>query len=319
MTDEAQAELPIALDAAGGDSPPGPAIDAAIGAASEGISVALVGPPDFTASAPAGSTTWASGPSPDPELPPWVAVRDLPRSSVRVGLEAVRDGRAAAFVSCGASGPILIEAVRTLGLLPGVARPALAVGIPRAGAEPLLLLDAGANVDCRADHLVGFARLGAAWARAHGLASPRLGLLSNGSEPRKGNDAIRSALDRLRAAGWLDARQVEPHDALAGACDVLVADGLLGNVMLKSLEAAVDLVAAHASALLPDAPSRDAVLERVSWPRHGAALLLGVRGLVLIGHGRSDAGAVLGALRAAERARRADAVGALAEALAPAS
>jgi phosphate acyltransferase len=317
VTSEARTELPIALDVAGGDTPPDPSVAAAVCAAGEGIAVALVGPRELMASAPANIARWPAGPSPDPGSPPWVAVRDLPRSSVRVGLEAVRDGRAAAFVSCGASGAILIEAVRTLGLLPGVSRPALAVSIPRAGAEPLLLLDAGANVDCRSEHLVGFARLGAAWARAHGREAPRLGLLSNGSEPRKGNEAIRAALERLLASGPVDVRQVEPHDALGGACDVLVADGLLGNVMLKSLEAAVDLVAAHAGALLPDAPTRDAVLDRVSWPRHGAALLLGVRGLVLIGHGRSDAAAVLGALRAADRARRAHAVAALAEALAP--
>lgn len=304
---------PVCVDAMGGDAAPDVIVQAALRAHDSGIPIVLCGPESVLQPLLGGvelpilhsDHALGSGGS------AWDEIRERPRSSVRVGLEAVRDGRASAFISCGSSGGVLLESVRTLGILDGLARPALAVSIPRGKFEPLILLDAGANVDCRADLLVSFAHLGVAWARAlgHRGVQPgvRVGLLSNGAEPSKGNDAIREAIGRLASSGLHVVGQVEPHRAVAGDCDVLVADGLVGNVMLKSMEAAVEIVRAHlAEADEAGAPSQE-TLQVLSWERHGAAILLGVDGLVLIGHGRSEQAAALHAIRAAHRAAQSDA------------
>jgi len=306
----------VVVDAMGGDYAPAAIVRGALKAHDEGLSVALVGDPERIRSLVGDShiPVLAAPQVVDPSLGALPALRASPRSSLRIALEAVRDGRAAAAFSCGSSGAVLLESMRTLGALPGVARPAICVAIPRVDQRPLLLLDAGASVDCRAEHLVGFAQLGAAWARAHGADRPAVGLLSNGEESRKGNDAIRAAAVRLAASPLRFVGQVEPHRALAGACDVLVADGLLGNVMLKSLEAAVDLVTSNLDQIAP--PAAEALRERLGWRRRGAASLLGVRGIVLVGHGRSDAQAVVAAIRVAARAVRSDATRALRRALA---
>lgn len=305
----------VVVDAMGGDSAPLAVVEGAVQALAEGVPVALVGDADQIRACVAHCDVpiWPAPQRLDPDLAPLPALRASPRSSVRIALEAVRDQRAVAAVSFGPSGPILLESMRTLGGLPGVARPALCVAIPRVSGRPLLLLDAGASVDCRAEHLTGFARLGVAWARALGAERPTVGLLSNGEEQRKGNDAIRGAAARLSASGMAFVGQVEPHLALSGACDVLVADGLVGNVMLKSLEAAVDLVTSTLDEVSPSAS--ETLRARIGWRRRGAASLLGVRGIVLVGHGRSDSQAVRAAIHLAHRAARSNATEALSRAL----
>lgn len=302
---------PVCVDAMGGDAAPDVIVQAALRAHESGIPIVLCGPEPVLRPMLGGVElpvlhaphTLGSGGS------AWDEIRERPRSSVRVGLEAVRDGLASAFISCGSSGGVLLESVRTLGILKGLARPALAVSIPRGESAPLILLDAGANVDCRAELLVSFAHLGVAWSRALGHQRARVGLLSNGVEPSKGNEAIREALDRLASSPLHVVGQIEPHRAVAGDCDVLVADGLVGNVMLKSMEAAVEIVRAHltdADADEAEPPSHE-TLQALSWERHGAAILLGVDGLVLIGHGRSEQAAALYAIQAAHRAAQSDA------------
>lgn len=319
LSDVAGAFPRIALDAMGGDYAPDAPVQAANDACRAGVRVVVYGdePALRRAGLDAGVSVVHAEQTLDPDLAPFDAVRAAPRSSVRLALEAHRAGEVGAVVSCGSTGPILLEAYRVLGLLPGVARPALAVTIPLPGDARLLLLDAGANVDCRPEHLVGFGVLGAAWAQAHGSGRPRVGLLSNGSEAQKGTATIRRAVAALAERGLAVVGQIEPHDALAGGCDVLVCDGLVGNVLLKSLEAAVDLLAGHAQALGAVGPIRERLLDRVSWPRLGAALLLGVDGVVAVGHGRSDAAAIVGAIQAAGRAVDARALAALRTALGP--
>ncbi|TVQ92792.1 MAG: phosphate--acyl-ACP acyltransferase [Deltaproteobacteria bacterium] len=294
----------ICVDACGGDQAPHAVVRAALTARADGVPVVLAGPADrLRATLDCGDLPILDAPEAfDEGLSPLEAIRAAPGSSVAVGLQALHEGRVSALVSCGPSGAVLLQSVRTLGVMRGLSRPALAVSLPRPSGPPALLIDAGANVDCRSEHLVDFARLGVAWLRATGREHVRVGLLSNGAEPGKGTAVVRAALSALAELGppavGEVVGQIEPHVALAGGCDVLVADGFVGNVMLKSLEAAHEVVLGHLRGRIPDAQS---ALGELSWSRFGAASLLGVEGLVYVGHGRSGHAAVLSAIREAHR------------------
>jgi glycerol-3-phosphate acyltransferase PlsX len=239
------------------------------------------------------------------------AVRSKPRSSIRVALDLVARGQAGAAVSAGHTGACVVEAVREWGLFPGLDRPALAVSLPRADGGSLLVLDIGANVDCRPEHLANFAVLGQAWSAAHGVAQPRLGLLSNGEEDTKGNAVVKSALARIRSMGYL-VRPIEPRAALSGGCDVLVCDGFVGNVVLKTIEATAEAV----RAILGRDAGDDSRERLVSWDRYGGALLLGVPQVLVVAHGRATVSAVTEAISRAADAAFAQAPARLARALA---
>lgn len=211
-------------------------------------------------------------------------LREKPRSSIRLGVEALARGEVSAFVTCGHSGAAMAAAVHVLGTFEGVHRPALVSALPRADGGALVVLDLGASVDCRPDQLAAFARLGEAYARcALGVAAPRVGLLSNGEERSKGNAQVKAALPLLDALPLRFVGPVEPHDAFAGACDVLVCDGFVGNVLLKTAEAMLRL---------GRRPRRRPI---------GGALLLGVRGIVVIGHGRATPDDIQAAVALADR------------------
>lgn len=312
----------IALDMMGGDHAPSATLEGAVIAASEGIPVLLVG--DRTAlsraqqqrASAAGLEIIQAG-----HAVPMVAkgasfARGEDRTSLRVSTELVKSGQAAAMVSMGSTGAIMTTALRVLGRLPGVERPALAVLLP-GGSAGTLFLDAGANADARPSHLVQFAILGAAFMRsARGVEHPRTGLLSNGEEANKGSKAVVEAHQLLRETQSLSfIGNIESQDLLAGKCDVLVTDGFTGNVAVKLLEGVIT----HLFSRLGPLPAPDA-LEGVEWPppplrafrdqlsarHHGAAPLLGVNGAVFIGHGNSDAETVATALRAAHVAVEGD-------------
>ena len=241
------------------------------------------------------------------------ALRRKPRASIRVAAEAVRDGRADALFSAGHTGASVMAAHAAFGLLPGVDRPALATIVPTRR-SPAVLLDAGANVGCRAAHLVQFALMGSAYARiALGLASPRVALLSIGEEETKGNDLIREAHQLLKSAPINFIGNVEGRHVYAGDADVIVCDGFTGNVTLKLSEGLVETV----EALLHDelaatfggrvgyVLSRQALRRfrrRVDYSEYGGAPLLGLNGLCIVGHGRSSAKAVANAVTMAVRA-----------------
>jgi glycerol-3-phosphate acyltransferase PlsX len=241
------------------------------------------------------------------------SVRRKPGSSLRRLMDLVASGEATAAVSCGNSGAVLVASVLVLGVLDGVDRPAIATVLPRTDGGRLVLLDSGANVDCRPEQLACFSLLGAAYARALGIPDPRVGLLANGEEATKGNQQVRATLPLLQALPLRVVGNVEPNAALAGACDVLVCDGFVGNVLVKGVEAAADTVV-H---LLRDEIRRNpsarfgawlisrAMLrfrERVAWQTYGGGLLLGTRGVVVVGHGRANAAAVCSAIRVAHHA-----------------
>ena len=235
------------------------------------------------------------------------ALRRKPGASIRLAAEAVRDGRAAALFSAGHTGAAVIAAHGAFGRLPGVDRPALATTIPTRR-TPAVLLDSGATVECRPQHLVQFAVMGAAFARvALGCASPRVGLLSVGEEESKGNELTREAHQLLKTAPVTFVGNVEGRDVYSGEADVIVCDGFTGNVTLKISEGLVETV----ERLLLDELSstigtrvgyllsRQAFLrfrKRLDYSEYGGAPLIGLDGLCVIGHGRSSAKAVRSAI-----------------------
>ncbi|HET7695002.1 MAG TPA: phosphate acyltransferase PlsX [Vicinamibacterales bacterium] len=258
------------------------------------------------------------------------ALRRKPRASIRVAAEAVRDGRADALFSAGHTGASVMAAHAAFGLLPGVDRPALATIIPTRR-SPAVLLDAGANVGCRAAHLVQFAVMGSAYARvALGVESPRVALLSIGEEETKGNELIREAHQLLKSAPITFIGNVEGRHVYSGDADVIVCDGFTGNVTLKLSEGLVETV----EALLHDelaatfggrvgyVLSRQAFRRfrrRVDYSEYGGAPLVGLDGLCIVGHGRSSPKAVANAVTMAVRAVNEDLIGRLTRDLSPIS
>jgi len=259
-----------------------------------------------------------------------VAMDEAPAAAVRRGattsmgkmVDLVRDGTAQAAFSAGNSGAFLAIATIRLRTLPGIARPAIATAWPsRKG--PMLLLDAGANVDCRPDWLLQFAIMGSAYARSVlGIAEPRVGLLSVGEEEDKGNALTEATFPLLAAAPINFIGNVEGRDLLIGSADVVVCDGFVGNVALKLAESSGEyffgVLLEHALAstrgkigLQLLKPALRAVRKRFDHREYGGAPLLGVRGICLIGHGRADARAIGSACRAALRAVRQDLVGSI--------
>jgi glycerol-3-phosphate acyltransferase PlsX len=305
----------------GGDHAPSVIVDGAVAAARHlEAHILLVGPTAEVERALAQHPDWRSlgiGVVEAPDVIAMaesaaVAVRRKPRSSVRVAADLVARCEAAAMVSAGHTGAIVLSAHAAFGMLPGVDRPALATTIPtRRG--PAVLLDAGATVECRPQHLLQFAVMGSVYARlAHGVETPRVGLLSIGEEESKGNELTREAHRLLKASTLNFIGNVEGREIYSGVADVVVCDGFTGNIVLKTSEGLVDAV----EALLGDELqgtfssqvgyllSRRAFRRfrrRVDYSEYGGAALLGVAGLVIVGHGRSSAKAVRNAVAMAYR------------------
>ncbi|MDR3724454.1 MAG: phosphate acyltransferase PlsX [Terracidiphilus sp.] len=239
------------------------------------------------------------------------AVRTKRDSSMRVGLKLVREGKAAGFVTAGNTGAAMATAKMVLGALPGVDRPALATPMPAASGSPCVLLDVGANVDCKAHNLEQFAVMGEIYARTVlKIAEPRVGLLSIGEEESKGNDLTREAYPLLKALPIKFIGNVEGRDIFSGLADVIVCDGFIGNVALKTSEGVgrfvrdvlreslTQTVTAKVGALL----ARQAFNEfrrRLDYREYGGAPLLGVRGICIIGHGSSNDRAIFNGIRVA--------------------
>lgn len=245
--------------------------------------------------------------------PASAALRRKPRASIRVAADAVRDGRAAALFSAGHTGASVMASIAAFGRLPGIERPALATIIPTRHA-PAVLLDSGAMVECRPQHLVQFATMGSAYARlAFGHPSPRVGLLSVGEEEGKGNELTKEAHQLLKSAPVNFVGNVEGREIYAGTVDVIVCDGFTGNVILKTSEGLVETVEAllHAElqstfgsqiGYLLSAKAFRKFRKRVDYSEFGGAPLLGVNGICIVGHGRSSAKAVRNAVTMAARA-----------------
>ncbi len=243
---------------------------------------------------------------------PASVLRRKPESSIVLGLKLVQAGEAAAFVSAGSTGAVMATSLFTLRPLPGVDRPAVGTVLPTAG-RPCLLLDAGANVDCKPQHLVQFAHLGNIYAQdLLGVERPRVGLLNIGEEPEKG-DELTVETHRLLAAetGLNFVGNIEGRDIILGACDVVVADGFVGNVLLKFYESVAEFIIGLLKKELRQA-GRDLDLEDVfrvlDYAEYGGAPLLGVGGISVICHGESSPRAIQNALGVAARAVRSNMV-----------
>ncbi len=310
----------IAIDAMGGDHAPGTIIDGALAAARHlDLGLVLVGPEARLRAELARHDVVGLEvdlvDAPDAigmEESPISALRRKPRASIRVAADVVANGEAAALFSAGHTGATVMAAHGAFGLLPGVDRPALVATIPTR-LRPAALLDVGANVECRPQHLLQFAVMGRVFARvALGIEAPRVGLLSIGEEETKGTDLVRETHRLLKAAGVNFIGNVEARNVYSGQADVIVCDGFTGNVALKVSEGLVETV----ESLLGDELSSTfggrvghllsrrafrRFRRRLDYSEYGGAPLLGVAGLTVIGHGRSSAKAVRNAVAMASR------------------
>jgi len=238
---------------------------------------------------------------------PGVAVRNKPNSSMIVGLRLQAEGKSDAFVSAGNTGAQMAASMIILKLHEGLKRPAIATIFPTSR-QPVVVLDSGANVDCSADELVQFARLGAVYAEdILGRNNPAVGLLSIGEEPEKGNSVVKEAHEMLRSAGLNFVGNVEGRDLPAGQCDrgpidVVVCDGFVGNVVLKFYEAVAPMMVGILKRAGVEPQRLTAALKDLDYSEHGGAPLLGVRGVSIISHGKSSPRAIKNAIGVAVRA-----------------
>jgi glycerol-3-phosphate acyltransferase PlsX len=307
----------IALDAMGGDHAPAVVVEGALLAAKElGVQIALVGQRDLVErelarhSDPSSSIeVVAAAETVAMDESPSTAVRKKD-SSMKVAIELVKRGEAQAVVSAGNSGAMMATGMFVLGKLPGVDRPAILVVVPTSG-KGTVIIDAGANVDCKPQHLLQFGLMGAIYAeRVLGIGEPRVGILSNGEEEGKGNDLTRAASQLLSSSALKYIGYVEGRDIFAKAVDVVVCDGFTGNVALKTMEGVASFVIEvlkeafqqSVSSRLGYLLSRRSLLQaynRLDHTEHGGALLLGLDGVGIIAHGGSDSKAIKNAIRVA--------------------
>jgi phosphate acyltransferase len=236
-----------------------------------------------------------------------VAVRGKLQSSMVIGLRLQADGRSDAFVSAGNTGAQMAASKDILSLHPGLRRPAISTVFPTAR-DPVVVVDSGANVDCSAEELVQFGRLGAVYAEdILGREHPSVGLLSIGEEAEKGNKVVKEAHQLLRCAGLNFHGNVEGRDVLAGASDrgaidVVVCDGFVGNVLLKFYEGVAPTMLAMLVANGYDGDALRDVFAPLDYSERGGAPLLGVQGVSIISHGKSSAQAIKNAIKVALRA-----------------
>lgn len=315
----------VAVDAMGGDNAPEEIVRGAVQARANGCEVLLVGNPDAIERCLRADGVPASAaprviPATDVvtmDEAPGAAVRRKRQSSMGVTLDLVKRGDADAAVSAGNSGAMMALAMAILGRIAGIERPAITAVLPTVLGGDFVLLDAGANVDCSPDNLAQFALMGRELARGNlGQPRPRVALLSIGEEPSKGNTLTKEAAALLAAAmpdnfiGNVEGRQI-----YSGEADVVVCDGFVGNVTLKVAEGTAEFVESvlrHEFRMSPmrmlaarlSRPVFRSLKTRTDYDQYGGAPLLGVNGVCIISHGRSNARAVVNAIREAEKAVR---------------
>lgn len=328
----------IVVDAMGSDTCPDPEVQAVVQAADQyGDEIILVGPAE--------DLKWRLGQVSGPthliqvvDAPETITMEDKglklalkakrkgSKTSMAVGMDLVQNGEADAFVTAGNTGGALATAYYRLGVIPGVERPALTALFPVKNGH-CVVLDIGANPECKPEHLVQFAIMGSIYAqKLRRIPLPKVGLLSNGEEAGKGNELVKGTYPLLEASGLNFIGNVEGKELFGGGVDVVVMDGFTGNILLKSSEAVAKLLVdvlreemmsslrTKLGALM--AKPAFAGIKRMMDPAEvGAAPLLGIDGLVFIGHGRSDSRAMLSAIRTARQAVEAQLLPALRNAI----
>ena len=303
----------IAVDAAGGEYAPREIVKGAVKAAQDyEVGIALVGRKDILYVQASrylrklDITIIDASQVIQAHESPIEALSSKPDSSIVVGINLVRDGIASAFVSAGNTGAVLVSALLNLGKIEGIQRPAIGSIININITTPFLLIDSGANANCRPDHLVQFAQLGSIYTReVLDVTSPRVALLNNGEEASKGNRLVRQSHDLLKKTGLNFVGNIEAQNISRGMADVVVTDGFTGNIVLKTVEGLGDTFlklrnvgqvfsnAAHmqSRAMLLDV-GLSSLVKRIDYRESGGACLLGVDGDVIIAHGRSQAKAI---------------------------
>jgi glycerol-3-phosphate acyltransferase PlsX len=318
--------LPVAVDALGGDKAPAEILAGAKQAHAEGIPVLLVGPADL---ADRGDLPLhVASEFIDMHEEPANAVRTKKDSTLVVSAELVRDGKVSAMISAGNTGATMASALLRMGRIKGVKRPAIATPIPVPGSTPTVMLDAGANAEVEAEWLTQFALMGSVYANARfGIAQPKVGLLSIGEEPGKGDSLRKEAYELLSDASHINfIGNVEGRDIMTDAVDVVVTDGFTGNVALKTLEGTMRMIVKalfsaigapeykeHADAIMPALLGLYAQFDPDTY---GGAILLGTDGVCIISHGSSSARAMLNGIKVAKEMVECDMVGLIAEAVA---
>jgi len=319
----------IVVDAMGSDSFPTPDVQGAVMAAREyGVEIILVG--DETKIKPAlAALSAADLPIRIVHAPGMLSMEDKGEklalkarhkdadNSMAVGIDLVKKGEADAFVTAGNTGAAMVTALFRLGRIRGVERPALAGPFPT-GTGYCVVLDIGANPDCKPENLLQFGIMGSIYAeKVRGVSRPKVGLVSNGEEEGKGNELVKEATQLFRQSSLNYFGNVEGKEVLGGKVDVAVADGFVGNVMLKTSEAVAALLIAKIKESIKSGgplamlggvlvkPALSKIKKLLDPSEEGAAPLLGVNGLVFIGHGRSDAIAIKNAVRVAKNASEA--------------
>jgi glycerol-3-phosphate acyltransferase PlsX len=319
----------IVVDAMGSDNYPGPDVEGAIMAAREyGVEIILTG--DASKIQPILDSNNAAGlPISIVHAPEILTMNDKgddlvmkarrkdAQNSMAVGYDLVKNGQADAFVTAGNTGAAMVTALFRLGRIKGVDRPGLAAPFPTATGI-CTVMDIGANPDCKPENLLQFGIMGSVYAeRVRGVKKPRVGLISNGEEGGKGSELVKGAYDLLKDAKLNFVGNLEGKEVFGGEADVAVVDGFTGNVFLKSTEAVAKLLiekirdaikgggplAMIGGALIR--PAMGKVRKMLDPSEEGAVPLLGVNGLVFIGHGRSDALAIKNAIRVAKEAAEA--------------
>ncbi|AUT02742.1 MULTISPECIES: phosphate acyltransferase PlsX [Nostocales] len=313
----------IAIDAMGGDHAPGEIVTGAVRASEElGVKVLLVGDPQKIKAALPPKTNLEGVeiiPAEDAiamDEEPLNAVRRKRKASINVAMDLVKQQQADAVFSAGHSGAAMASALLRLGRLPGVDRPAIGTVFPtiKAG-KPVLILDVGANVDCRPKFLEQFAVIGSIYSQyVLGTDEPKVGLLNIGEEDTKGNELALRTHELLRENRYITfIGNAEGRDVLSGEFDVIVCDGFVGNILLKFAEAIGGVILQILREELPQGlhgqigtallkPNLKRIKQRMDHAEHGGALLLGVSGVCLIGHGSSQAPSVFNAIRMAKEA-----------------
>jgi phosphate acyltransferase len=306
----------IAVDAMGGDHAPGVVVEGAMLANQEfGVEIVLVGEREVVEHELARHGARRLEIAPASQI---IAMHESPSSALRkkdssmkVSFDMMKRGEVQAVVSAGNSGAMMATGMFVMGTLSQVARPAILIVVPSAG-KGTVIIDAGANVDCKPHHLCQFALMGSIYAeRVLGISSPRIGVLSNGEEAGKGNELTRAASEVISRLTINYIGYVEGRDIFNGKVDVIVCDGFTGNVALKTMEG----VASFAGQVLKDAlqkrlsgrlgywMSRSSLREayrRLDYAEYGGAPLIGLDGVAIIAHGGSDSRAIKNAIRAAK-------------------
>ena len=302
----------IAVDAMGGDFAPAQVVLGAAQAATEyGLDISLVGLPSSVQPLLDSHPLLQLVPCTqmiEMDEHPAQAVRSKPDSSIAVCARMCKEGRADGWISAGNSGAIMAAALLIQGRIRGIERPALGSIVPTSNGFAYFV-DVGANVDSKPEYMVQFAMMGAVYAREMlGRPDPRVGLLSNGEEEGKGDERVKETTRRLKGSlrGFIG--NVEPKDIYAARADVIVADGFVGNVAIKMAEATADFLFRNLRDEIPKTmrgklggmlirPGVRQLRARVDWREFGGAPLLGIDGVAVVAHGRSDARAIKNAIR----------------------